>query len=52
MRSLQNLIKLRTDKAAMWEIRELAYAVYNALPEDHKFMLEEFVYEEEDAQRD
>jgi len=46
MRSLQNFIRLRTDKAAMWEIRELATAVYMAVPDDHKFMLEEFVYDE------
>lgn len=38
MRSLQNFISLRSDKAALWEIRELATAVHDALPEDHKYL--------------
>jgi len=37
-RSLQNFLALRTSKAALWEIRDLANEVYNALPEDHKFL--------------
>ena len=37
-RSLQNFLYLRTSTAAMWEIRKLAYAVYDALPEDHKYL--------------
>ena len=37
-RSLQNFLSLRTSKAALWEIRDLANAVYDALPEDHKFL--------------
>ena len=43
MRSLQNFLKLRTSKAALWEIQELAREIFNKLPEAHKFMLEEFV---------
>jgi thymidylate synthase (FAD) len=43
MRALQNFLQLRTSKAALWEIRELANAMFKALPEDHKFMLREFV---------
>jgi thymidylate synthase (FAD) len=46
-RSLQNFLKLRTDKRALWEIRELAYEVFKQLPEDHKFLFEEFLYKEE-----
>lgn len=42
-RSLQNFIALRTDKAALWEIRELANAVFNALPEEHKYLFAECV---------
>lgn len=41
MRSLQNFIALRTNKSALWEIRELAAAVYKTLPEDHQFMFVE-----------
>jgi len=45
MRSLQNFLSLRTDKSALWEIRNLAHEVYNQVPEDHQFMLSEFVKE-------
>ena len=43
-RSLQNFLKLRTDKRALWEIRELAYEIFKQLPEDHRFLFEEFLY--------
>lgn len=39
-RALQNFLWLRTSKAAMWEIRNLANAVFEALPEDHKYIFE------------
>ncbi len=42
-RSLQNFIALRSDKHALWEIQDLAKAMYNALPEDHKFLFENFL---------
>ena len=45
-RSLQNFLKLRTDKAAMWEIRRLAYDIYAVLPYDHQYLFEEFIYQE------
>jgi thymidylate synthase (FAD) len=38
MRSLQNFLSLRTDKSALWEIQNLAHAVFEALPEEHKYM--------------
>jgi thymidylate synthase (FAD) len=41
MRSLQNFLYLRTSKAALWEIRDLANNIYDKLPEDHKFMLKD-----------
>lgn len=44
-RALQNFISLRTDRAALWEIRELAYTIYDKLPEDHKFLFKEYVKE-------
>lgn len=37
-RSLQNFLSLRTDKSALWEIRDLANALYEALPSDHKYL--------------
>jgi len=40
MRSLQNFLSLRSDKSALWEIRNLANAIYETLPEDHKYMYE------------
>jgi len=39
-RSLQNFLTLRSSKSALWEIRELAYSVYQALPKDHKYLFE------------
>lgn len=42
-RSLQNFLSLRTSKAALWEIRFLAYEVFNQLPEEHKYLFEEFI---------
>lgn len=40
-RSLQNFLALRSSKAALWEIRNLAQAVFDALPEDHKYLFED-----------
>jgi len=48
-RSLQNFLKLRTDKSALWEIRLLANAVFDALPDDHKYLFESFLYKEEQS---
>lgn len=39
-RSLQNFLYLRTDKAALWEIRDLANLIYNALPSEHRYLFE------------
>jgi thymidylate synthase (FAD) len=43
-RSLQNFFELRLDKHAHYQIREVAKEMYNALPEDHKFLFEK-IYE-------
>lgn len=43
-RSLQNFLLLRTDKAALWEIRELAHAIFLTLPEDHKYLFAHCIY--------
>lgn len=42
-RSLQNFLSLRTAKAALWEIRDLANTVFTALPDEHKFIFENCV---------
>jgi thymidylate synthase (FAD) len=47
-RSLQNFLKLRTSKAALWEIRELANKIFEALPEDHKYLFEDSIKESTD----
>jgi len=43
-RSIQNFLTLRTAPAALWEIRELALAIYKALPEHHKYLFEDSVH--------
>jgi len=42
-RSLQNFISLRSDKAALWEIRELAINIYDTLPENHQYLFKDFL---------
>lgn len=42
-RSLQNLLSLRTDKRALREFQILGFALYEALPQDHKFIFEDCV---------
>lgn len=44
-RSLQNFLRLRSDKSALWEIRNLATAIYTALPEEHKYLYEDCMYD-------
>ena len=45
-RSLQNFLTLRSSKSALWEIRELAKKIFNALPEDHKYLFEHCIAKE------
>lgn len=45
-RSLRNFLKLRTDKAAHFEIRALAYDIYNVIPPEYRFLLEDMLYGE------
>ncbi|MBN2767927.1 MAG: FAD-dependent thymidylate synthase [Campylobacterales bacterium] len=47
-RSLQNFLSLRTNKAALWEIRDLAYIVFKALPKEHQFLFEDSLYKEKE----
>jgi thymidylate synthase (FAD) len=44
-RSLQNFLSLRTDKSALWEIRDLANEIFNQLPEEHKYLFVDFIKE-------
>ena len=40
-RSLQNFLHLRTSKAALWEIRDLANMIFNNLPYEHRYLFED-----------
>lgn len=42
-RSLQNFLALRTSKAALWEIRELAFNLFNTLPKEHQFIFNDIL---------
>ena len=42
-RSLQNFLALRSSPHALWEIRELARAIFAALPDDHKYIFESVI---------
>lgn len=42
-RSLQNFLTLRTSKHALWEIQELALCIYEALPQEHKYLFEKCI---------
>ncbi len=48
-RSLQNFLELRSSKHALWEIRELALEVFNALPKAHQYL---FIQKLENAKSD
>jgi len=37
-RSLKNFLSLRSSKSALWEIRDLANAIYQTIPTEHKFL--------------
>ena len=51
-RGLQNFLKLRSDKAALWEIRQVAWALFNALPDDHKYLFEHCMFVDKDGKED
>jgi len=40
-RALQNFLYLRTDKSALDEIQRLALAMFEALPDDHKYLFKD-----------
>ena len=37
-RSLQNFLRLRSSNNALWEIRALAFGLFEALPQEHQFL--------------
>lgn len=43
-RSLRNLFVLRTSTHALWEFRQLAFAIYDVIPESHKFLFEDRIH--------
>ncbi len=45
-RSLQNFLHLRSSKSALWEIRNLAKALFETLPHEHKYLFRECVGED------
>ena len=44
-RSLQNFLELRTSKHALKEIQSLARSIFEAVPEEHKFLFKEYIYD-------
>ncbi len=46
-RSLQNFLTLRSNKSALWEIRKLAYTLYDHLPETHRYLFEDIIYKDD-----
>lgn len=48
-RSLQNLLSLRSSKSALWEIRALSRAIFNALPKEHVFIFKDCMQENIEA---
>ena len=46
IRELRHILKLRTSPAALKEFRSLAYSLYEAIPEEYRYLLEDCVYRE------
>ena len=46
-RSLRNFLKLRSSSKALWEIRELAHNIFNAIPDSHKILFKDIIKGEE-----
>ena len=44
IQSLQHLLSMRTPKTAHWDIREFAYAMAAQIPEEHKYLFQEYIY--------
>ena len=48
IRELRHILTLRTNPAALNEFRVLAYSLYEAVPEEYRYLLEDCVYREID----
>ena len=42
-RSFQHFLSLRTDKSALKEIRDLAFAMYDVIPDNHRFLFQRYL---------
>ncbi len=51
-RSLRNFLSLRTSSKALWEIQNLAKAVFEELPEEHKYLFEDLMEDKESKDED
>ena len=47
IRELRHILTLRTNPAALNEFRVLAYSLYEAVPEDYRYLLKDCVYRED-----
>lgn len=47
-RSLQNFLRLRSSNNALWEIRALAFGLFEALPQEHQFLFDSFLQQNEE----
>ena len=47
IRELRHILKLRTAPAALKEFQDLARALFNAVPEEYRYLLEDCVYKED-----
>ncbi|MGB2553882.1 thymidylate synthase (FAD), partial [Campylobacter sp. MOP51] len=41
---------LRSSKSALWEIRDLAHKIYGSLPDEHKFIYENHIVNNEKSE--
>lgn len=46
IRELRHILKLRTNPAALKEFRVLAYSLFEAVPEEYRYLLKDCVYKE------
>ena len=51
-RVLQNFLSLRTDSHALLEIQKLAHKIYEVLPNEHKFLFEDYVKDMKENKQD
>ena len=49
IRELRHILTLRTSPAALNEFRVLAYSLYEAVPEEYRYLLEDCVYREKNS---